>query len=98
MLETTSRLAEQVANSLSRRGFLGSLGSWAAAAALGVSGVLSGRSASAHAKQCAGKCCAYICGPVLRVDKKCNQCPPSQNGCALLYCADNHAVSEGCLC
>ena len=38
MFEQTSRLAEKLAASVSRRGFLGSLGGWAAAAALGVAG------------------------------------------------------------
>ncbi len=41
MFEQTSRLAEKVAASVSRRGFLGSLGGWAAAAALGLAGLLS---------------------------------------------------------
>jgi hypothetical protein len=40
MFEQTSRLAEKLAASVSRRGFLGSLGGWAAAAAMGVAGVL----------------------------------------------------------
>jgi hypothetical protein len=40
MFEQTSRLAEKVAASVSRRGFLGSLGGWAAAAAIGVAGML----------------------------------------------------------
>jgi hypothetical protein len=97
MFETTSKLAETVATSVSRRGFLGSLGGRAATAALGVAGVLSGR-ASANVKACPGKCCVYSCGPVLRVDKKCDDCPPSQNGCRLLFCADNHQVQEGCYC
>jgi hypothetical protein len=40
MFDQTSRLAEKVAASVSRRGFLGSLGGWAAAAAIGVAGML----------------------------------------------------------
>jgi hypothetical protein len=40
MFEQTSRLAEKLATDVSRRGFLGSLGGWAAAAALGVAGML----------------------------------------------------------
>jgi hypothetical protein len=42
MFEQTSRLAEKLAASVSRRGFLGSLGGWAAAAAMGVAAVLTG--------------------------------------------------------
>jgi hypothetical protein len=56
MFEKTSRLAESVANSVSRRGLLGSLGGWAATAALGVAGVLTGGTAHADAL---GKCCTY---------------------------------------
>jgi hypothetical protein len=59
MFEKTSRLAEQVATSVSRRGFLGSLGGWAAMAALGVAGVLASGSARADSP---GICCLYIEG------------------------------------
>jgi hypothetical protein len=38
MFEQASRLAEKLAAGVSRRGFLGSLGGWAAAAAMGVAG------------------------------------------------------------
>jgi hypothetical protein len=58
MFEKASRLAEQVATSVSRRGFLGSLGGWAATVALGVAGVLAGGSARADN---GGKCCMYLC-------------------------------------
>jgi hypothetical protein len=58
MFEKTSRLAEQIATSVSRRGFLGSLGRCAATAALGVAGVLSGgRTALAHRHD--HWCCVY---------------------------------------
>jgi hypothetical protein len=40
MFEQTSRLAEKLAASVSRRGFLGSPGGWAAAAAMGVDAIL----------------------------------------------------------
>jgi hypothetical protein len=42
MFEQTSRPAEKLTTSVSRRGFLGLLGGWAVAAALGVAGVLAG--------------------------------------------------------
>jgi hypothetical protein len=59
MFEQTSRLAEKVATSVSRRGFLGSLGGWAAAAAIGVAGLLTGtRTARADTKS--GMCCFYF--------------------------------------
>jgi hypothetical protein len=38
MFEQTSQLAEKLAGSVSRRGFLGSLGGWAAEAAMAVGG------------------------------------------------------------
>src|SRR5262245_49289280 len=58
MFEQTSRLAEKLAASVSRRGFLGSLGGWAAAAAMGVAGVLTGAgTAWAHTET--HRCCFY---------------------------------------
>jgi hypothetical protein len=59
MFEKASRLAEQVASSVSRRGFLGSLGRWAATAALGVAGMLT---ASATARASGGNLCCYYGG------------------------------------
>jgi hypothetical protein len=57
MFEKTSRLAEKLAAGVSRRGFLGSLGSWAAAAAMGVAGVLAG---AGTARATPGfVCCVY---------------------------------------
>jgi hypothetical protein len=98
MFEKTSRLAEKVAASVSRRGFLGALGGWAAAAALGVAGVLSGGSARAG-HPCPGEGCIYACGPILRVTKCSKDCPPfNQSGCLLMECVENHEVSEGCFC
>jgi hypothetical protein len=58
MFEQTSRLAERLASSVSRRGFLGSLGGWAAAAAMGLAGVLTG-AGTARADAVKGTCCAY---------------------------------------
>jgi hypothetical protein len=50
MFEQTSRLAEKLAASLSRRAFLGSLGRWAGTAALGVAGGLSTLTGGAQAR------------------------------------------------
>jgi hypothetical protein len=58
MFEKTRRLAEQVASSVSRRGFLGSLGGWAATAALGVAGVLA-TVGTARANPRLHRCCYY---------------------------------------
>jgi hypothetical protein len=71
MFEKTSRLAEQVATSVSRRGFLGSLGGWAATAALGVAGVLASGSARADSP---GRCCLYIGGRSIWLDAT-GSCP-----------------------
>jgi hypothetical protein len=61
MFEQTSRLAEKLAASVSRRGFLGSLGGWAAAAAFSVAGVLT-VPRSARSNSHSGMCCTYDCG------------------------------------
>ena len=88
MFEKTSRLAEQVATSMSRRGLLGSLGGWAATAALGVAGLLvSPREAQASAAF-ATSCCWYGISGVVYA-KHCvvgpkNDCPPSFNGYPLI--------------
>jgi hypothetical protein len=62
MFEKTSRLAELMAASVSRRSFLGSLGGWAAAAAMGVAGMLT-EGGTARAAQ-NWKCCSYASGQV----------------------------------
>jgi hypothetical protein len=102
MFEQTSRLAEKLATSVSRRRFLGSLGGWAAAAALGVAALLTGAgTARADGRPCSGRCCfyAYPCGRyLLRVDG-CHDCPPSLNGCALQSCDPNVFHQQGgCSC
>jgi hypothetical protein len=57
MFEQTSRLAEKLAASVSRRGFLGSVGAWAAVAAMGVAGLFAfpkvARAYEGH------RCCVY---------------------------------------
>jgi hypothetical protein len=98
MFEQTSRLAEQLATSLSRRRFLGSLGGCAAAAALGVAGVLTLRGhASAADGLCPGRCCNYGSCGIVRVSK-CEECAKSYNGCDLLRCLMNMIRQDGCLC
>jgi hypothetical protein len=62
MFEQTSRLAERLASSVSRRGFLGSLGGWAAAAAMGMAGIMTG-TGTARAGDVTGACCAYRAQP-----------------------------------
>jgi hypothetical protein len=102
MFEQTSRLAEKLAASVSRRGFLGSLGGWAAAAAMGVAGVLTGTGTVRAAIRCDRKCCVYnssFCYGTLNV-KNCDECPPSLNGCPFQRCALNFAggTPPRCLC
>jgi hypothetical protein len=105
MFEQTSRLAEKLAASVSRRGFLGSLGGWAAAAAMGVAGVLaSGGNGLAHPPNCEGKCCTYhglnCFAHIAPPGGNCKTCPPSLNGCPFAFCGNNEVVgSEGfCAC
>src|SRR5262249_26876141 len=76
MFEKTSKLAEELATSVSRRGFLGSLGRWAGATSLGLAGVLSwpgsARADGGH------KCCFYTSLPsrfVICVNGN-HPCPP----------------------
>jgi hypothetical protein len=84
MFEKTSRLAEQVASSVSRREILGSFGRWAATAALGVAGVLTG-AGTARADR-GGKthnywCCYYGAHTTCAIGKG---CPPTCCGYNLL--------------
>ena len=60
MFEQTRRLAERVAASVSRREFLGALGGWAAATALGVAGMLTVGTARAGTKPT--RVCIYTGG------------------------------------
>jgi hypothetical protein len=97
MFEKTSRLAESVAASVSRRGFLGVMGRWAAAAALGVAGALAG--AGPAKANFVGSCCYY--GGCCTNPKTCKvdgttfsycelflnpggPCPATLNGCNLV--------------
>jgi len=89
MFEQTRRLAEKLAATVSRRGFLGSLGGWAAAAAMGVAGVLTGTgTARADRKKCDSHCCLYTSGAFFAGPGSChkNPCPPTYNGSPLQSC------------
>jgi hypothetical protein len=80
MFEQTSRLAERLAASVSRRGFLGSLGGWAATAAMGVAGVLlyagTARAANKY------KCCLYTPAGAEHT----NICIPATQSCPAFNC------------
>ena len=71
MFETTSKLAEKAATSVSRRRFLGSLGRFAGAAALAVAGTLAfgGKAQGHQAAAKGGKRCGNI------------YCPPGAKCC-----------------
>jgi hypothetical protein len=83
MFEKTSRLAEKLATQVSRRRFLGSLGRWAGATALGLAGVLT---ASGTARAAAGTCCFYAPDSNRNKIDKCKcvpvgtACPPADHG------------------
>jgi hypothetical protein len=82
MFEKTSKLAEKLATGVSRRGFLGTLGQWAGATALGLAGVLTTASC-AQANTYA--CCAYLCAggkSYIRCLPGAT-CDPPKIGCAL---------------
>ncbi len=63
MFEKTSKLAEKVASSLSRRHFLGSVGRWAGATALAMAGVLTN---AGTARAGSKTCCSYGLGLLVR--------------------------------
>jgi hypothetical protein len=70
MFDKFSDAAEKLATSVSRRSFLGSLGRWGGAAALGVAGLLvSGKEARAGGVMCYG----YYNSST---GQTCSQCPP----------------------
>jgi|SRR6516225_5611714 hypothetical protein len=95
MFEQTSRLAEKLAVSVSRRGFLGSLSGWAAATAMGVAGLLTG---AATARAGMGVTCCYynqsgggFCGVFKACVKEGDPCPPPASSCifAVSYPAEH---------
>jgi hypothetical protein len=99
MFEKTSQLAEKVATSVSRRGFLGSLSRLAGTVAVGVAGMLT--VASAARGEWVGVCCYY--GGCCSNPKTCNVngnkvngvceitggvggiCLQTWNGCTLIF-------------
>ncbi len=88
MFDKLSVAAEKLATNVSRRGFFGSLGRWAGAAALAMAGVLTtGSSARADG---AKTCCEYCWG--LGCYEKCyvcvslgSPCPAPPFPCNLFY-------------
>jgi hypothetical protein len=84
MFEKTSRLAQELAINVSRRSFLGWVGRWAGATALGVAGMLT-TAGSARADSSA--CCGYVCSNgtnYRRCFKGSVTCEPAKPGCTLL--------------
>ncbi len=105
MFEQTSRLAEKVATSVSRRRFLGSLGRWAAAAAVGLAGLLTGTAAGGSNGEKKGVCCTYqpiIDTPIICCAPEATTCPPTCGGQPLMSskavkkCSDCGEVCVGC--
>jgi hypothetical protein len=89
MLEHTSRLAEKLATSVSRRQFLGGLGRWAGAMSLAMAGVLA---AADFARASTGKTCCECCF----LDRGCvpngcvdagDTCPPCRSGFPVQHAA-----------
>ena len=80
MFEKTSRFAEELATRMSRRGFVGSLGRWAGATALGLAGIMT---LAPQARAGEGKkCCFYSVYYGTRVETKCVNGP---DGCPAVY-------------
>ncbi len=80
MFEQTSRLAEQVATSVSRRRFLGSLSRWAAVMAVGLAGFLTGGPARGGRANGGHLCCVYGV-PVCQNPTSCTRCVKRKDGC-----------------
>jgi hypothetical protein len=80
MFEKTSRLAEKLATSVSRRDFLGSLGRWAGATALAVAGVIMTPAIASSA----GQVCCY-CPALIGAPASCRKVNKS-NDCTGYYC------------
>jgi hypothetical protein len=88
MFDKVSQAAEKLATGVSRRGFLGSVGRWAGATALGLAGVLT-TAGAARADKPLRTCCFYLipgtkfgCGSRACV-KPGEPCPPGFIGCSL---------------
>lgn len=83
MFDRVSDAAEKLATGISRRGFLGSVGRWAGAGALGLAGVLAtnGSAQAGTGKKC---CVYYIPGTPGATWTRCvnlgDPCPPGANG------------------
>ncbi len=82
MFDNIGRVAEQVATSVSRRRFLGSVGRWAGATALGLGGFLTGATARAgEGYVCCGPYWFRPCGTPFNSTSSEFACCKAQNGC-----------------
>jgi hypothetical protein len=102
MFEKTSRLAERLATSVSRRRFLGSAGRWAGATALALGGVLT-TAGSARADNT--KSCCYCCDSIsdfctftecVGRNQTCPPCPPGTYPFTRAVAQCDSCVREGC--
>jgi hypothetical protein len=96
MFEKTSKLAEKVASSLSRRHFLGSVGPWAGATALAMAGVLT---TTGSARAASKTCCVYELllptGPAYSYQCVEGACPPPM-GSSILVSSSTVADCKKC--
>jgi hypothetical protein len=110
MFDQIGRVAERVATSVSRRGFLGSMGRGATAAALGVAAVLA--SATTALGNGHGTCCYYSgCPTCQRTEVTCggvnycdiiivqpgSSCPATYFGCPFSFSRKPNS-GQGCDC
>jgi hypothetical protein len=89
MFDKMSQAAEKLATALSRRSFVGSLGRWAGATALGLAGVLT-TATTAHAAPTAACCHGLRCVRPARhciLMANCLSCSPFAN--CTYYCTWN---------
>ncbi len=96
MFDQIGRVAEQVATSVSRRRFLGSVGRWAGATALALAGFLTARPARGGRIK-TGICCVYsspgVLSTVAAFFEGTTSCPPTCCNRSLVY-HSSHGVSS----
>ena len=96
MFDHIGRVAEKVATGVSRRGFLGSLSGWAAAAAMGVAGVLTGARTAQAGNGTKGTCCTYLSAAFRIWVPKGTNCPPTCGGFVLSGATNAKCTSGEC--
>jgi hypothetical protein len=89
MFEKTGRLAEKLAISVSRRGFLSSVGRWAGATALAVAGVLTAPGSAQAGRGTAIRCCLSL--------PQAGFCAPPSSDCTIAFTCVGTPTGHQCI-